>query len=124
MASNLPRLLHVPRSYSRRAKWRFAESRRKAVWAHLGRAPSMTEEILLSRVISLEWQLRQIDAKIDGEIEALSVTELRDLLRTAHSAETRLRMDLTALGMEPKAPPVDLGETTLDDFLAYREVAE
>jgi hypothetical protein len=72
-----------------------------ALFEHLGHEPSVVEQILISRIISLEWQLVQIDAMLDGDV---SVVELRDLLRTAHSAEMRLRLDLTALGTRPAAP--------------------
>lgn len=59
------------------------------------------EAILIDRICSLEWQLRQLDERITPE---LPLDDLRTLLQTAGTLETRLRMDLQALGMEPRAP--------------------
>jgi hypothetical protein len=89
-----------------------------ALFEHIGHEPSVVEQILISRIISLEWQLVQIDAMLDGDV---SVDQLRGLLKTAHSAEMRLRMDLTALGTRPAAP---VDRATLQDHLEHLQQAE
>jgi hypothetical protein len=61
--------------------------------------------------VSLEWELRKLDARIDDGDE-LSGHALRARL----AAENRLRLDLSALGLRPIAPPA----LSLSDHLARR----
>ena len=70
-----------------------------SITAHLGRAPSYAERLLIGRLLAIEWELRRQDAKIEAG-EELSGHALRARL----AAENRLRLDLQALGLQPAAP--------------------
>jgi hypothetical protein len=86
-----------PRVFNKLSRRRFAQDRTEALIAHLGRQPSYPEMLLIQRVISVEWELRRMDAKIDAG-EELSGHAIRGRL----AAETRLRLDLQALGLQPQ----------------------
>jgi hypothetical protein len=59
------------------------------------------EEIILHRVIALEWELRKFDARVEEEgFDGLS----GHVLRARLAAENRLRLDYKALGMEKRKP--------------------
>lgn len=90
--------LYAPRRFNKRSRQRFAANRTGELIRHLGREPSYPERIVISRVIAVEWDLRRIDAKLDAGNE-LSGHDMRARL----AAETRLRLDLQALGMQPAA---------------------
>jgi hypothetical protein len=84
----------------------------------LGREPSYPEKILISRIIAVEWDLIRIDRKMDLG-EEVSPYAMRNRL----AGENRLRLDLQALGLAPRAAP----QPTLDDhlrMLAERRHAE
>jgi hypothetical protein len=89
-----------PRTHNKRSRQRFERDRTAALIRHLGRAPSYPERILISRTVTLEWDLRRIDARLDAG-EELSGHAMRARL----AAENRLRLDLQALGLRPVAPP-------------------
>jgi hypothetical protein len=59
---------------------------------HLGRPPSYPEQLIIDRIVNLEWWLRRLDARLDAG-EDLSGHSIRGRL----AAETRLRLDLAAL---------------------------
>ncbi len=88
----------APRRFNRTTKQRFALDRWRQLVAHLGREPSYPEQIVIGRVIAIEWDLRRTDAKADAG-EELSGHAMRARL----AAENRLRLDLTALGLKPSA---------------------
>ena len=90
--------LREPRVFNRRARRRFEAERLVALTAHLGRAPSYAERLLIGRLLAIEWELRRQDAKIEAG-EELSGHALRARL----AAENRLRLDLQALGLQPAA---------------------
>lgn len=85
-----------PKVFNKESRRRFALARRRALAAHLGRPPSYPEQIIISRLIALEWWLRRLDARIDDG-EELSGHAIRGRL----AAENRLRLDLQALGLAP-----------------------
>lgn len=89
---------YAPRVFGRRSRARFARERRAGIIAHLGRPLSYPEEILIARVVALEWDLRRQDARLDAG-EDLSPHALRARL----AAENRLRLDLVAIGLRPGA---------------------
>jgi hypothetical protein len=93
--------VYNPRVFSRRTKQRFISDRTAELIRHLARAPSYPERLIIARIISLEWELRRLDARIDDG-EVLSGHALRARL----AAENRLRLDLAALGLKPAAPRV------------------
>jgi len=90
--------LYRPRRFNRQSKQRFEKNRIDELVRHLGREPSYPEKILISRVVAIEWDLRRLDSKLDAGNE-LSGHDIRGRL----AAETRLRLDLQALGMRPAA---------------------
>jgi len=82
---------------------------------HLDREPSYAERILIARLVSNEWDLRRLDARLDAG-EELSGHAAR--LRLA--LENRLRLDLQAIGLAPKPQP----ERTLAEILANIEAGK
>ena|SRR5690242_2109734 len=97
---------YSPRTFSRRTRQRFTTDRTRQLLHHLGRPPSYPENIIIARVISLEWWLRRLDARIDAD-EELSGHAIRGRL----AAETRLKLDLAMLGIRPQpAPALTLAE--------------
>src|SRR5262249_53878798 len=99
----------TPRTFNKRTKQRFVTDRTSALLRHLGRQPSYTERILISRIVALEWSLRRIDAKMDAGEELSGHAE-----RARLAAETRLRLDLRELGLQPTAAQ------SIDPFQALR----
>src|ERR1700746_2153428 len=98
-AKGAPRLWGPPyrhKDFNPRARRRFERVRGGELIRHLGREPSITEKILITRIVSVEYELLRIDAKLDAGI-TLSGNDIRGRL----AAETRLRLDLQALGMMP-----------------------
>jgi hypothetical protein len=91
--------LYAPRQFNRRSRQRFAAARTEALIRHLGRRPPVPEQILVSRIIRLEFELRKYDDAVADGVE-LSGHALRARL----AAENRLRLDLKALGFEAAAP--------------------
>jgi hypothetical protein len=91
--------IFAPRTFNKRTRQRFTRIRTAALTAHLGREPSYPEKIILGRVVAVEWELRRLDAKLDAG-EELSGHALRARL----AAETRLRLDLQAIGLQPCKP--------------------
>jgi hypothetical protein len=91
--------VYSPRKFNRRSRQVFTADRTVELVRHLGRAPSYPERLIISRVISLEYELRRLDSRIDNG-EELSGHALRARL----AAENRLRLDLAALGLKPSAP--------------------
>jgi hypothetical protein len=90
--------LYTPRIFNRTTKPRFVRDRTAALIRHLGRVPSYPERIIIARIVAIEWDLRRTDAKLD-EGKELSGHDIRGRL----AAETRLRLDLVALGLHPGA---------------------
>ena len=88
-----------PYVFNARSKARFERMRGGEIVRHLGREPSFPERLLINRVISLEWWLLKADHQIDSGRE-LSAHDVRGRL----AAETRLRLDLSALGLTPREP--------------------
>jgi hypothetical protein len=102
--------LYSPRVFSKRTRARFTADRTRQILQHLNREPSYPEKLILARVIALEWWMRRLDARLDAG-EDLSGHAIRGRL----AAETRLRLDLAALGLRPQAPPpVTLAEITAE----------
>src|SRR5262249_39783299 len=91
---------YSPRTFSRRTKQRFAADRTRQIVEHLNREPSYPEKLIIDRVVSLEWWLRRPDGRIDAG-EELSGHAIRGRL----AGETRLRLDLAALGLRPQPKP-------------------
>ena len=106
--------LREPRVFNHRSRKRFSHERTLALVAHLGRPPSYTEKILISRCIANEWDLRKLDDRLDrGEELSGHAARLRLAL------ENRLRLDLRELGFAPRPPPV----RTLEDVKAELALA-
>ena len=101
--------LYSPRVFSKRTKQRFIADRTRQLLGHLNREPSFPERLVVDRVISLEWWLRRLDARIDAGDE-LSGHAIRGRL----AAETRLKLDLMSLGLRPQPQR----EASLSDWLA------
>src|SRR5512135_3488171 len=91
--------LRRPRVFNRRSRVRFGQERTLALIAHLGREPSYPERIIISRIVTIEWELLRQDARLDAGDE-LSGHATRARL----AAENRLRLDLQALGLQPATP--------------------
>ncbi len=104
-----------PRTFNKRSRQRFTANRIAALTRHLGREPSYAEQILICRIVQLEWQLRRQDAQID-EGRELSGHAMRARL----AAENRLRLDLRELGLKGAQPP----EPSLDAYLASKRAAQ
>jgi hypothetical protein len=83
-----------PKVFNRLSRTRFERIRAAELARHLGRSLSYPEKILITRIISIEWELLRTDAKLDAGI-TLSGHDIRGRL----AAENRLRLDLQALGM-------------------------
>jgi hypothetical protein len=98
--------LYAPRRFNKRSRQRFTADRTVELIRHLGREPSYAEKILISRICAIEFELRKYDSKLDAG-EELSGHALRARL----AAETRLRLDLTAL---KPAAPAPAGRTMAD----------
>src|SRR3982074_2383833 len=92
------RRLYSPRKFTARTKARFSMDRTAELIGHLGRAPSYPEQLIIDRIVNLEWWLRRLDARLDAG-EDLSGHSIRGRL----AAETRLRLDLATL--KPTAKP-------------------
>jgi hypothetical protein len=106
--------LYRPRRFNKQSKQRFERNRLGELVRHLGREPSYPEKIILSRVVAIEWDLVRTDSRLDAVEEPSG-----HLLRARLASETRLRLDLAALGLKPTAPP----KMTLDDYLAQKASA-
>jgi hypothetical protein len=91
---------YAPKVYNKRSRQRFARDRTAQLIRHLGRPPSYPERILISRIVAVEWDLKRIDARLDHG-EELSGHAMRARL----AGETRLRLDLRELGLQPVAAP-------------------
>jgi hypothetical protein len=91
------RKLYSPRKFTARTKARFTLDRTAELVGHLGRPPNYPEQLIIDRIVNLEWWLRRLDARLDAG-EDLSGHAIRGRL----AAETRLRLDLAAL--KPVAP--------------------
>jgi hypothetical protein len=105
--------------FNKVARARFERCRWGELVRHLGRDPSFPEKLLISRIISVEWWLLKTDDRIDRGLE-LSGHDIRGRL----AAETRLRLDLVAFGLEPlHGNPVSPQET-LQYYLASRRRAD
>jgi hypothetical protein len=131
------RRLYSPRKFTARTKARFGVDRTAELVGHLGRAPSYPEQLIIDRIINLEWWLRRLDARLDAG-EELSGHAIRARL----AAETRLRLDLAALSPAIVAPagrtmadarrqvrdaaigPVDVQGLAMDPAAAYKAMCE
>jgi hypothetical protein len=115
-ARHRPARIHAVRPYrpvvfNKLARSRFERQRWGELTRHLGRSPSFPERILITRIISVEWWLLKIDAKLDRG-EELTGFDIRGRL----AAENRLRLDLQAFGLQPpKAPAPSLVKQLLAD---------
>jgi hypothetical protein len=87
-----------PRVFNKVTRTRFERIRAAELARHLGRPLTYPEKILITRIISIEWELLRIDAKLDAGI-TLSPHDIRGRL----AAENRLRLDLVALGLQPNS---------------------
>ena len=84
-----------PRSFSLRARQRFARDRRRRLYGALGGKPNDLAMIVVERIIRAEWELHRFDDRLDDGA-LLNADELRARARM----ETRLRLDLRALGLK------------------------
>jgi len=91
--------LYTPRRFNKQSKQRFERNRLGELLRHLGRDPSYPEKIILARIVAIEWELRRTDAILDAGAEPSG-----HMLRGRLAAETRLRLDLKAIGMQPATP--------------------
>jgi hypothetical protein len=91
--------LYRPRVFNQQSRGRFERERISELIRHLGRMPTYPEKIIMDRICRVEWELRRTDARLDAGHE-LSGHDIRGRL----AAETRLRLDLLALGLEPGKP--------------------
>ena len=103
--------IFTPQTFHKRTRQRFARQRTVELTAHLGRALSYPEQIIVSRIIAVEWDLRRLDAKLDAG-EELSGHAMRARL----AAENRLRLDLVALGLQPPPPPKPTWQETVAEL--------
>jgi hypothetical protein len=87
--------LFSPRTFSSRTRARFRTDRLRQIGEHLGRPLTYPEQLLCDRVVSLEWWLRRLDARI-GAGEELSGHAIRGRM----AAEQRLRLDMQAIGLD------------------------
>jgi hypothetical protein len=95
--------LYRPRQFNRVSRTRFERNRIGELVRHLGRPASFPERIIINRIVAIEWELLRTDAKLDRGLE-LSGHDIRGRL----AAETRLRLDLVALGLQPPVEkPID-----------------
>ena len=105
--------LYTPRRFNATTRQRFYRSRKMELAKHCGGTPSRTQQILIARIVSNEWHLYRLDARLDAG-------ELSDhAMRSRFAMENRLRLDLRDLGLkgaDPKTP-------TLAEHLA-RKAAE
>jgi hypothetical protein len=108
------RVPYRPRIHNRISRARFRRDRTDQLVAHLGREPSYPEQILISRIVAVEWDLTRIDAKLDAGKE-LSGHDMRARL----AAENRLRLDLRELGLKP-AIAAESPAAALDRHLVCR----
>jgi hypothetical protein len=85
-----------PRTFHRRTRQRFARIREVELLRSLGREPSSTEKIMIACIVTDEWDIRRVNAKIErGE-------ELSDRDMQAHeNAKDRLTRNLYRLGLQP-----------------------
>jgi hypothetical protein len=104
---------YQPLVFNKGSRTRHARNRWGELMRRLGRDPTYPEKLIINRIIAIEWELLRTDARIDAGIE-LSGHDIRGRL----AAETRLRLDLVALGLQPP------GETVLDPLEAMRRHAE
>src|SRR5438874_6762964 len=88
--------LYRPRVFNRVSKARFTRNRLGELARHVGRQMTFAERIVVNRIVSLEWWLYRLDARIDAG-EDLSAHAVRARL----AAENRLRLDLAALDHKP-----------------------
>jgi hypothetical protein len=95
------KFLYEPKIFNALSRRRFIAHRKRELRAHLGRTPSIPEQIIIQRVVAIEWDLRRYDAKLESG-EDLSGHALRARL----AAENRLRLDLVALGLQPRTQSV------------------
>jgi hypothetical protein len=84
-----------PKTFNKITRSRFERIRAAELARHLGRPLSYPEKILVTRIVAIEWELLKTDAKLD-EGKELSGHDIRGRL----AAETRLRLDLVALGLQ------------------------
>jgi hypothetical protein len=91
--------LYQPRRFNKRSRQRFTASRSRELLKHLGREPSFPERIIISRIVAIEYELKKYDDALDRGAELSG-----HLLRARLAAENRLRLDLVALGLQPKQP--------------------
>jgi hypothetical protein len=110
--------LYRPRKFNKITRARFERNRIGELVRHLGRLPSYPEKIIIDRICSVEWELRRTDAKLDAGHE-LSGHDIRGRL----AAENRLRLDLVALGLQPKAPRAPTLAETMAEARREREGA-
>jgi hypothetical protein len=107
---------YVPVVFNKQSRTRFARNRWGELVRHLGRDPSFPEKLIINRIVAIEWELLRTDAKIDRGDE-LSGHDIRGRL----AAENRLRLDLVALGLEPRV--VTTGPRDATEFLRERAKA-
>jgi hypothetical protein len=107
--------LYRPRVFNQQSRGRFERERISELIRHLGRMPSYPEKIIMDRICRVEWELRRTDAKLDAGHE-LSGHDIRGRL----AAETRLRLDLVAIGLQA-TKPVEMDAVT---YLASKRAAE
>jgi hypothetical protein len=103
-----------PRKFNRLSRRRFERIRAAELMRHFGRTFTIPEQILVSRICAIEYDLIRLDAKLDAGI-TLSAHDIRGRL----AAENRLRLDLVALGLERKSNP----PPSLSDLLKDRSAA-
>jgi hypothetical protein len=103
--------LYSPIVFNTRSRQRFRADRTRQLLAHLGRPATYTEQVLIARIVSNEWDLRRLDHRLDkGEELSGHAARLRLAL------ENRLRLDLQVLGFEPKPAKTPLLADVLADL--------
>ncbi len=98
---------------------RFIRNLEAELVAHVGGHPSITQRLLIDRIIKLRLQLDRLDERLDADGE---LSEHACRLRMA--AENRLRLDLVALGLAPRPPPVPTLEQELVRIAAEKAARE
>jgi hypothetical protein len=96
--------LRAPTTFNWLSRTRFRKNRMDALFRHIGHKPSIVEQILVDRIISMEWALRRLDVRLAQE--DLTSDQLRAALRSMVPVECQLRMDLMAIGLQPAPQPV------------------
>jgi hypothetical protein len=110
--------LFAPRVFNSETRERFFRARRRQLISELGAdATCYAARIMVDRIVSLEWELRRQDARLQAG-EELSGHALRARL----AMETRLRLDLRDLGLlKPRNRSIAEADESLSEVV--KEIA-